>query len=100
MRVHGDDQRAEVPHAELPEALRQQLLELDVLDRLDLGGLEGRGAAADRQVHTAELRAAPAASRPGRPPLPMMARTPYCSSRPRVKRFMRALVVVPMQTFS
>src|SRR5665647_2632924 len=35
-----------------------------------------------------------------RPPLPMMARTPYCSRSPRVKRFMRELVVVPMQTFS
>src|SRR5688572_23149848 len=29
-----------------------------------------------------------------------MARTPYCAPRPSVKRTMRALVVVPMQSFS
>src|SRR5438105_15811410 len=36
----------------------------------------------------------------GRPPLPQIARTPYCSPSPSVKRTMRAEVVVPMQTFS
>src|SRR5258705_6522370 len=36
----------------------------------------------------------------GRPPLPQMARTPYCAPRPSVKRTMRAEVVVPMQIFS
>src|SRR4051812_26571772 len=36
----------------------------------------------------------------GRPPLPQIARTPYCEPRPSVKRTMRADVVVPMQTFS
>src|SRR5438874_1831543 len=36
----------------------------------------------------------------GRPPLPQIARTPYCSPRPSVKRTIRADVVVPMQTFS
>src|SRR5204863_9145562 len=34
------------------------------------------------------------------PPLPQMARTPYCRPRGSVKRTMRALVVVPMQIFS
>src|SRR5580765_982108 len=36
----------------------------------------------------------------GSPPLPQIARTPYCEPRPSVKRTMRAEVVVPMQTFS
>src|SRR5712692_3787467 len=36
----------------------------------------------------------------GRPPLPQMARTPYCAPRPSVNRTMRAEVVVPMQIFS
>src|SRR5256885_801767 len=36
----------------------------------------------------------------GSPPLPQMARTPYCAPSPSVKRTMRALVVVPMQIFS
>src|SRR5436853_3779657 len=36
----------------------------------------------------------------GKPPLPQMARTPYCAPSGSVKRTMRALVVVPMQTFS
>src|SRR5580765_1523180 len=35
-----------------------------------------------------------------KPPLPQIARTPYCEPRPSVKRTMRALVVVPMQSFS
>src|SRR5579863_9021242 len=36
----------------------------------------------------------------GKPPLPQMARTPYCAPSGSVKRTMRAEVVVPMQTFS
>src|SRR3989440_7747330 len=36
----------------------------------------------------------------GRPPLPQIARTPYCAPRPSVKRTIRADVVVPMQIFS
>src|SRR3954453_17419025 len=36
----------------------------------------------------------------GSPPLPQIARTPYCDPSPSVKRTMRADVVVPMQTFS
>src|SRR2546430_8051140 len=36
----------------------------------------------------------------GRPPLPQIARTPYCSPRPSVNRTIRAEVVVPMQIFS
>src|SRR4051794_16012662 len=36
----------------------------------------------------------------GKPPLPQIARTPYCAPSGSVKRTMRALVVVPMQTFS
>src|SRR5579862_4298093 len=36
----------------------------------------------------------------GNPPLPQIARTPYCAPSPSVNRTMRALVVVPMQSFS
>src|SRR3954466_4451437 len=36
----------------------------------------------------------------GNPPLPQIARTPYCSPSGSVKRTMRAEVVVPMQIFS
>ena len=36
----------------------------------------------------------------GKPPLPQIARTPYCAPSGSVKRTIRALVVVPMQSFS
>jgi hypothetical protein len=36
----------------------------------------------------------------GSPPLPQIARTPYCAPSGSVKRTMRADVVVPMQIFS
>src|SRR5450432_2948933 len=45
---HG--QRAEILDAELPEALRHEVLPLDVLDLLDLGRLERCGTADDREV--------------------------------------------------
>src|SRR5579864_3141850 len=38
VRVHRDDQRAERPDAELPEALRHQIFPVDAFDRLDLFG--------------------------------------------------------------
>src|SRR5436305_8272638 len=50
VRVDADGERAEVLHAELPEALGHQLLPGDLLDLLDLGRLEGRGPADDREV--------------------------------------------------
>src|SRR6266540_151791 len=54
VRVDADRERAEVPDAELPEALRHQLLPGHLLDLLDLRGLERRGAADDREVHHPE----------------------------------------------
>src|SRR5215211_9100534 len=50
VRVDADGQRAEVLDAELPQALRHQLLPRDLLDLLDLRGLERRRAADDREV--------------------------------------------------
>src|SRR6185503_13083246 len=49
MAVHADEQRSEIPHAELPEGFRIDVVEVDVLDRLDPGRLERRGAADDRE---------------------------------------------------
>src|SRR5437763_7427346 len=46
MRVDANRERAEVLHAEAPEALRHQVLPSDLLDLLDLRRLE-RGRAAD-----------------------------------------------------
>src|SRR5712691_690457 len=52
--VDADGERPEVLDAELPEALRHQLLPRDLLDLLDLRRLEGRGAADDREIDHAE----------------------------------------------
>src|SRR6059058_4119040 len=50
VRVDADRERPEVLDAELPEALRHELLPGDLLDLLDLGRLERRGAADDGEV--------------------------------------------------
>src|SRR5919108_5048960 len=50
VRVDPDRERAEVLDAELPQALRHQLLPGDLLDLLDLRRLERRRAADDREV--------------------------------------------------
>src|SRR6185312_15561874 len=48
--VDADGQRAEVLDPELPQAFRHQLLPGDLLDLLDLGRLERRSTADDREV--------------------------------------------------
>src|SRR3989442_196927 len=48
--VDADGQRAEILHADLPEALGHELLPGDLLDLLDLGRLESGGPADDREV--------------------------------------------------
>src|SRR6476661_4052215 len=48
--VDADGERAEVLDAELPQALRHQLLPGHLLDLLDLGRLERRGPADDREI--------------------------------------------------
>ena len=55
MAVHGDEQRPEIADAELPQRLGVQVVEVDVLDLLDPGRLQRRGATDDRQVGAAEL---------------------------------------------
>src|SRR5205823_1818226 len=55
VRVDADRERPEVLDAELPEALRHQLLPRNLLDLLDLRGLERGRAADDREVDHAEL---------------------------------------------
>src|SRR5262245_36911542 len=54
VRVDADRERAEVLDAELPEALGHELLPGDLLDLLDLGRLERRRPADDREVDHAE----------------------------------------------
>ena len=53
--VHADEQRPEVADAELPQRLGVEVVEVDVLDLLDPGRLERRGAADDREVDAAQL---------------------------------------------
>src|SRR5690242_13207409 len=53
--VDADRERAEVLDAKLPEALGHQILPGDLLDLLDLGRLERRGPADDREVDHAVL---------------------------------------------
>src|SRR6476619_50555 len=55
VRVDPDRQRAEVLDAELPEALRHELLPCHLFDLLDLRRLERSGAADDREIDHAEL---------------------------------------------
>src|SRR5205807_3101094 len=55
VRVDADGERAEVLDAELPEALRHQLLPRDLFDLLDLRGLERGRAADDREIDHPEL---------------------------------------------
>src|SRR6201997_1933132 len=55
VRVDADRERAEVLDAELPEALGHQVLPGDLLDLLDLGRLERRRPADDREVDHAVL---------------------------------------------
>src|SRR3954453_4875587 len=50
VRVDADGQGAEVPDAELPQALGHQLLPRDLFDLFDLRRLECCGAADDREV--------------------------------------------------
>src|SRR4029078_10404488 len=52
--VDPDRQRPEVLDPELPQALGHQLLPGDLLDLLDLGRLERRSPADDREVHHPE----------------------------------------------
>src|SRR5262245_19917902 len=51
--VHCHEERAEVPDAELPEALRHQVLPVDRLDRLDLDRLDAGRPTDDGQVDRA-----------------------------------------------
>src|SRR5258706_13996803 len=53
--VHGDAQGTEVAHAKTPQTLRMQIVEIDVLDRLDPGGLQRRSATDDREIRAAEF---------------------------------------------
>src|SRR6266545_1732572 len=55
VRVDTDRERAEVAHAELPEALGHQLFPRDFLDLLDLRSLERGRPADDREVDHPEL---------------------------------------------
>src|ERR1051325_1205097 len=53
--VQGDEQRTEAAHAELPQRFRIEVVEVDVLDRFDPGGLERSSAADDGEIRSAEI---------------------------------------------
>src|ERR1022692_4332983 len=53
--VHGDTQRPEIANPKAPEALRIQVVEIDVLDRFDPGRLQRCGAADDSQISASQL---------------------------------------------
>ena len=55
VRIHRHQQRAEALDAEFPQALGIQVVEIDVLDRLDPGRLQRRGAADDGEIGAAEI---------------------------------------------
>jgi hypothetical protein len=60
--------------AELPQAFRIEIVEIDVVDGLDPRRLERRRAADDREIDAANSRNARRVA--PRPPLPMTMRTP------------------------
>src|SRR5688572_11058408 len=53
--VHSNEHGAESVDAELPQRLGVEVIEVDVLDRLDPGGLQRRRAADDGQIGPADL---------------------------------------------
>src|SRR5438132_10867228 len=53
--VHRHQQRAEVPNAKLPQRFWIEVIEVHVLDSLDPGRLQRRGAANDGEVGYATL---------------------------------------------
>src|SRR2546423_3850585 len=53
--VHRHQQRAEAFHAQLPQRFRIEIIEVDILNRLDPGGLERRRAADDCTIRAAQL---------------------------------------------
>ena len=55
MRIHRHQQRAEALDAEFPQALGMQVVHVDLLDRLDPGGLQRRRAADHREISAAEI---------------------------------------------
>src|SRR5215216_4898763 len=56
VRIDPDPERAKVLDAELPEAFGHELFPEDILDLLDLGRLERRRAADEREVDHSVLR--------------------------------------------
>src|SRR2546430_9461604 len=53
--VHRHQQRAEVPNAKLPQRFWIEVIEVHVLDSLDPGRLQRRGAADDGEVGAAQI---------------------------------------------
>src|SRR5688500_7798703 len=55
MAIHGNEQRTESVDAEFPQRFRIEVVEVDVFDGLDPGGLERGGAADDGDIRSAEV---------------------------------------------
>src|SRR5258706_15909708 len=52
--VHRHHQRTEAAHAEFPQRFRVQVIQVHILDRLDPGGLECRGAPDNGEIRAAQ----------------------------------------------
>ena len=55
MRIHRHQQRTEALDAEAPDALGVEVVHVDLLDRLDPGGLQRRGAADHGEIGAADV---------------------------------------------
>src|SRR5882762_9534797 len=55
MRIHADQQRAEMFDAESPQALGMQIVEVDILDLLDPGRLQRRRTPDDGEIGAAQF---------------------------------------------
>ncbi len=100
VRIHGHQQRAEALDAEFPQALGMQVVHVDVLDRLDPGGLQRGGAADHGEIGAAEFLERVERRRPHAAFADDQLARRSCSISGRVKRSMRIDVVVPMQSGS
>ena len=67
MRIHADQQRPKTLDAEAPQAFGIEVIQVDGLDRVDPGGLEGRRPTDDGEIGAAYVAKASSVAAPCRP---------------------------------